>query len=1411
MKFNELLAFRNDLFFDGAVQADWFYRVDQSKKVAESFVFHGPNTHAVKAENPGQARLIDTASFVNLLADKICTDEPSNPLTLAIAGYGTGKSHLAVALSELFSGPRFHEDTYAKVVSNIKRADITIGKSIETKVKKPNLVLTLNGVNNFDLHYELLRTAQKALSLYGESDSVMRSLDQAHEVAMIFLNKNFENMQPLFEKAASNNGISILGSGLKEYLNTTSAETGSFNTINSVYKEINGHEIRWDEGVSAKQILQTLLRECCGNFGNFEKIVILFDEFGRFLEYASANPGKAGDSALQQIFEAVQNAEGAIQFVGFIQADIKAYLQRVDNSANVSRYIDRFDASEKVYLSSNLETIFANLIEKLNEQEYQRLIGGFFDSKREYYAQMHKDVNRWLPMKGVWRDESTFNKIIARSLYPLHPITTYLLTALTEWLQNRSSLTLLNEKFSEMASMEVSEVGTIPIIYPTDILKGNFFLELLNAEEQGRQRSQICILYNTIIVKYGSKLTALEQEVLLANVILRVCRFTNSNRQDTIQALTMCTPYSDIEVCSALEILENEYAILEYDSKANCFDFVADAVGANEFRRFIKQKSREIVFRPGILEQNEVVRSFAKIDDPIETTFGDEHGIQSHEWEYEQQIVCAEHITDETFERYINGWKKATSTDQPKGRLIWVYFNKETPSSVISGIQEKVGKYLKNVPVIMMALNDASNVLAESIVDFLAYSGIDDTSKKKYERFYEDGLAKATIALESQFDALKRERLVFSKDGIRPAEQRMAKYLASLFKSIYTHPVPFDFENFKNKNLTKGKKNYCTIAKLLANNSSEHTYLAQTGEIKSRVDSLLRIGPFSWKALSTEYVAIAPQNSAAYYVYSMLDEKLLRQNYLNFGVELENLCLPPYGMNQHSAVLMLMILALNEGYQTKLVLGGTKYNPGNWSTEVIGESKIDLKQFAATRLTVVNVAAAQQKYISLFKKIDGTSNVALLIEFKKNLEDLSIEEEMPDELVSQSKLAKIKLSNADSVLKKHNQTMDELITSYNIATEHGNVASVMKVMSNVHTIPKSYSVSGMIFELSDEHRQKIEQLQAASKAYIDKYIDKWLPDQKCESIADMDRYEKRMRKVISTLDSLGYEAKARTAVSLMEHELENVARLRRRAKIMDAMVDYSQSTQRITKNASLLTLDEAVRAGQTLFNEMADFKKAEFSSRQLQIIGKAQKELDRISALYESRTAEMNAVWDDLYEARTLNDLRTISTRMMALLNAGVPEKDRTDMEDALAFVNNFITDIDSLNRLPDSRTEIESMENTLESKYDPDNSEFDLTSILHEAYEGRITSLNAMEEKWAKQHIQIELEKMSADALNAWKRQTAVLPAYLSMEMRLQVQAMIPVVESELSRKRVAYITSLINELNAQEKKQVVAALKMQ
>ncbi len=173
--------------------------------------------------------------------------------------------------------------------------------------------------------------------------------------------------------------------------------------------------------------------------------------------------------------------------------------------------------------------------------------------------------------------------------------------------------------------------------------------------------AQICILYNAILTRYNSKLSKNERNVLLANVILRICHFATESRDDALKAIAFCTALSRTEIVEAISTLENEYAVLEYDARANCFDFIADAVGANEFRRFVQQKIREIPFSPAILERNEAVRSFAKIDEPFVTPFGEMHGIQTSEWAFQQQLLSAEQLNSTAFELYVDRWRKSTA------------------------------------------------------------------------------------------------------------------------------------------------------------------------------------------------------------------------------------------------------------------------------------------------------------------------------------------------------------------------------------------------------------------------------------------------------------------------------------------------------------------------------------------------------------------------------------------------------------------------------------------------------------------------------------------------------------------------------------------------------------------------------
>lgn len=144
MRFGNIIRFRDDLFFEGAVQIDWFYEPKKASTVAKSFVFHGKNYFGIPES--GQARSVaDTASFVQSIAGKLEDEQRSNPFTLAIAGYGTGKSHLALSLAQLLSGPDYMPDTYRKIIANIRRVDEDAANSVVVNTKSTNLVLTING------------------------------------------------------------------------------------------------------------------------------------------------------------------------------------------------------------------------------------------------------------------------------------------------------------------------------------------------------------------------------------------------------------------------------------------------------------------------------------------------------------------------------------------------------------------------------------------------------------------------------------------------------------------------------------------------------------------------------------------------------------------------------------------------------------------------------------------------------------------------------------------------------------------------------------------------------------------------------------------------------------------------------------------------------------------------------------------------------------------------------------------------------------------------------------------------------------------------------------------------------------------------------------------------------------------
>ena len=146
MQIKDIVEFDKKRYFGGAIQANWFYEADKAEAITESYVFHGPRYHGVSESADARYKLYDTASYaLDLL--KRTNDKEKNKFCLTIAGYGTGKSHLAVALASLMSG---HSDTLRNTaIKRIAAVDRKIAEEVYSYTDK-NLVLVYNGMNNFN-------------------------------------------------------------------------------------------------------------------------------------------------------------------------------------------------------------------------------------------------------------------------------------------------------------------------------------------------------------------------------------------------------------------------------------------------------------------------------------------------------------------------------------------------------------------------------------------------------------------------------------------------------------------------------------------------------------------------------------------------------------------------------------------------------------------------------------------------------------------------------------------------------------------------------------------------------------------------------------------------------------------------------------------------------------------------------------------------------------------------------------------------------------------------------------------------------------------------------------------------------------------------------------------------------------
>lgn len=1398
MRVCDLVRFSEDKYFNGAVQTDWFYDSARIGQIASSYVFHGPKYFGVSQKDISKTKhqLIDSASFAKTLADKLYapSGENTNNFIMTIAGYGAGKSHLAVCLGALFSG----EASLVKLVTdNIRQADESIGSYIESINTKKNLVIVLNGMHNFNLDAEILKCARMALRTNGIDDDVLRSITKSYDIARHFVEKNFALYSSEFEKSAKAHSINTTGNKLKEYLiNNIEASNVVIETINAVYTVVNGDSIHWDRGISAGDILTLLSEKLCGKNHPFNRVLLLFDEFGRYIEYAASNPAIAGEAALQQVFESIQSANGNIVFTGFIQNDLSAYLSRIEKTANIIRYVGRYENSEKLYLSSNFETILANLLSKNENNGFSRVLNNATNRYEKFHNRIFEALLRWdrtAQKKAVWMLPELYKSVILKGCYPLHPITTWLLSNTSSWMQQRSTIAFAAEMYSAVAESEVD--GTwLPYVYPIDIVDSNIYNEMLNSEEKGLVQSQFCMLYRDITLKVGNKLSEEEAKVLKAILVINIGRFSLRDKDDALQAIRLCSNLKEDEIEPALKSLEDMHGVIAYDENARTYDLIAEASGFNEFKRiYAKYRIRTVATIDDI--DSDLMRE-ALLSGTVETSFAQDHSISSNEWVFEKRLLAASDIDRPYLETLKKSLDSNYTGEAPRGFLVYAYCNADRDAVI-----ERIAKDYKvtgvsNYPIIILFLDDPENEVIDALTIKKTISKFSSADQERFQKHIAGQIRASNRKIIQKCVKLISQKQQITSAGITTYEGRLNGLCSARFNEIYTSAPPFTFDGFQNKTTAQAKKYLSNICIKLFDRTlmNIQSYQALTQDEKNRVRSCLSTNVVtSWQVFDSNCQLRNPANPLINRICETIGTTLKSESATNLFAVTEQFMRPPYGMNINAIALLIFYYIAYHGNKLLCYYGQEKLIASHLSDKVFKGSKLQVAELKKIRLQI-NENAEVDQVAEICKKALSVSMVEDCAAIARRLDELTTQEGVSAEnqaLVAQAKIRLDEGKRIKRIIEERNGKAREIIQS---AKKKFVIHRFVKVFDYItdFSAPLSDEYS---FSCGEALQTQVGAIYADAKNMLATKYPSAISTLTCD-ITQLSQVKLLYGKVAETLEKNGYEDFAKTTVSrLRALEDELVAKQKYEAILAEIERDiaiYSDAT-----SFSFRKVDDALDKMNKWLSYLGNVNDIPKS-----VVDPLKKKINNTIGKLDNRRNELlrmlESGFDCIAKAGCLNDLTDAEKNMQRLKLLELDPTMEERVENAISDLNQRIHIVKTL---PDNIDDL----CTAESVYPAERDK----AVYHEVI-SRLQILRNNEEKWLRNNVfePMDIAKFSAAQCADWIESSSVLPAFLSSEARHKHEAIRDLVDMQLHKCRVEGVLSMFDKLNDDEQEQCLQIL---
>jgi hypothetical protein len=1254
LKIGDLVSFQTEHFFDGAVQLRWVQeRERQAHLAARAFVFHGPRYHgAGTAEHEGVEggyRLKDSASFVSDLLVSInggLNGEEVNPYWLVVAGYGAGKSHLALTCATLLGDPL--GETSQKIIANISNADAEIGKKVESEVSRlvrPVLVLSLDGMSGFHLGNALSQAVFSQLRRYGVDSGAIRALSPRFQLAEQFVVRNFAYRQDRFAQLIPGLSAEEICTKLRDN------DEQAYADVDILYAEANGSPIPVVGQESAQELINTLCDVYCGDQGVFSSVLILFDEFGRYLEYAADKPQLAGDAALQQVFQGVQDNSSKVRFVGLIQYELKAYLKRFGSAdlRQLQRYITRFDSAQKWYLSTNLETIFAHMIGKRQDQ------------LKDVWEQTHSAAvcdRSWQKMRGslpgferhpVWNDNEKFARVIAEGCWPLHPLATWFLTRQRDVVQSRSALTFIKEMI-ERISHEPSIVdGVLRQVSAAELVLSSMLPELISAERE--TGSTVAETLQLLLEKFQSHLNVDQRLVLAGVAILEKMRVGKHSQESIDQLLSEATCLGVDSQQSALQTLSQELGAIEWNRDLGQYELIADASTRGQFQQWLRKNEskfssdsiRELFVRRGPVDSGL---------GNIQTDFAAVNNISTQEWYFEAQFSHSNSI-EQAVTRAFDEWSNAITPTEAKGKIIYFYVHSEDEITQIEGkVLDRLNVELSrlkcnNAPIWIVAIVDSEGKIAEQISRICVFDEqISIEDRDRFQRFVPVERARNINALHESIQDAVRARTFWIAGFSKIPQGRLKKIAEETFSLVYPDVVPFPFDGFGTA-AGGGALDCAQLTRSLIARQVDGAWVqAQSKRLQNRVASSL---VSSWKTLPSTGVLTAPAAPRVKIIYETLKSAHSADPGRTLWTSYKSLIAPPFGMNAASAGLLLGLFLGDGNPPRRLEKKGVMVASGDWVNDAYpvqkGRHFLDQTILEISTLKFLS-EDSEGRWRSLLKLWEDEKNYKRIFEIGQEVEQMQRIEPRPEKFDGLYLHLKERSDKAMFEILDFKRKFEDWEFSVERTASRSDVGEFLRLGTLLkNTIEKL----GADDCWPEEYIHDAEKLLNTVCGFLSPVLKNWISLQGCSTATQVADFRQRMKRAADSIKLLGFDADARILESQAQHSIAHIEARQKFSLTLDQSDDFPRQPDP-TNSTTVREMRDAISEGESLIAglEVAEsvLKKTEIDAR-VNAIRNRQKRLKEgiekqtiaLSRLFDVPPETENTLRDLIFEAKRLKEI----------------------------------------------------------------------------------------------------------------------------------------------------------------------------